>query len=427
MRRGPMGLRLRIALALALACLLIVGALGFTLYTASEDMAAALIDQIISEEMDYLVRRHRQNAGHMPLQGPNLQGYIVLGEADQARLPEQLRGLGVGRHQIFVGKEKTHVLVREAGGVRYIVSYGVGLHEQREREFRLLVVLSVFTAAVASLALGYWLSGLLVAQITELAQAVGALTSDGPRASLARTGQDPEIATLARAFDDYQASMNLMMMREQEFTANASHELRTPLTAIQTSCELLLTDPALSEKSRVRILRMSEAAQRMGQQIQGLLFLARAQALGEQEPVELAACVAEAVEPYRGEMSRKGLSLEVVIAADAVLDLNHQALRFVLANLIRNAVDYTERGFVRIAYAAGRLTVADSGRGISAEHLPSVFERFFRADGAAGGAGLGLSIVKRICDLYGWRVDVQSAPLTGSTFSITFPLGIDRA
>ena len=415
------GLRLRVALALALACLLVVGALGFTLYAASEEMEEALIDQIMAEEMDFLLQRHRENPTHVPQEGSNLKSHIVRNATDQARLPEHLRKLGVGRHEMIVGNEETHVLVRDLSGIRYLVVYEVGLHERREHEFKLLVMLSVLTAALVSLALGYWLSGVLVSQITDLARAVGRLQPGDARAPLADARQDPEVATLARALDAYRASMDQSMRREQEFTANASHELRTPLTAIQTSCELLLADDSVSGKSRQRTERINEAAQRMAEQIQALLLLARGQEPGALEPVVLADCVAEAVEPYRAEISRKGLSMEVEIGRDDVLDLNHQALRFVLANLIRNAVTYTERGFVKVAYAARRLSVSDSGRGISPENLPRIFERFFRADSAASGAGLGLSIVKRICDHYGWRIDVSSAPAKGSTFSITFP------
>jgi signal transduction histidine kinase len=414
------GLRLRIALALALACLLVVGALGFTLYTASEEMEDSLIDQIVDEEMEFLVRRHQQNPGYAPQASSTLQSYIARSAAERSQLPDYLRKVDTGRHVMYLGKE-FHVLVRDAGEVRYYVVYEVGLHAQREQEFKLLVLLAVLTAALVSLALGYLLSGVLVSQVTDLAEQVSKLRPGEPRGSLARAGQDPEVATLARAFDNYQESIELMIRREQEFTANASHELRTPLTAIQTGCELLLTEPDLSEKSRARVLRLSEAGHRMGEQIQALLSIARGQEPGEIEPVVLADCIAEAVEPYRGEISRKGLTIEVAVGDDAVLDLNHQALRFVLANLIRNAVSYTERGFVKIAYAAKHLTVADSGRGISAEHLPRIFERFFRTEGGATGVGLGLSIVKRICDHYGWNITVESAPKKGSTFSIVFP------
>jgi len=418
--RSP-GLRQRVAFALALACLLIVGALGVTLYTASEDLEDSLINQIVSEEMDYLVQRHRENRDYQPQRSSNLQSYIVRDAAAQKNLPGFLRDVAPGRHEFYLDRDEFHVLVREDGGTRYYVAYEVGLHEQKEQEFKLLVLLSVLTAVLASLALGYWLSGVLVRQVVDLANHVGALKPGQQPGELARPGQDPEVAMLARAFEDYQARIESMIRREQEFTSNASHELRTPLTAIGTSCEILLGDPALSEKSRARVEWISAAAGRMTEQLQTLLFLARGQALGEIEPVALAECVAEAVEPYRGEIARKNLSLEMDVARDAVLQLNYPALRLVVGNLLRNAVRYTEQGFIRVGYAGKRLAVADSGRGIEAGHLGRIFDRFFRAGDQAEGNGLGLAIVKRICDQYGWKIEVDSAPGRGSTFSITFP------
>ena len=191
--------------------------------------------------------------------------------------------------------------------------------------------------------------------------------------------------------------------------------------AIGTSCEILLSDPALGEKSRARVEWINAAAARMAEQLQTLLFLARGQALGEIEPVALAECVAEAVEPCLGEIARKNLALEVDIARDAVLQLNYPALRLVVGNLLRNAVRYTEHGYVKVAYGGRRLAVTDSGRGIEAEHLARIFERFFRAEERADGSGLGLAIVRRICDQYGWKIAVESEPGRGSTFSITFP------
>lgn len=416
-----LGLRLRVALTLALACLLVVGALGFTLYTASEELEESLIAQLVSEEMDYLVRRHREEPGYKPQQNSNLETYIVRDAASQRQLPAHLFGLAPGQHEFFIGRDEYHVLVRDNGGTRYIVAYEVGLHAQVEHEFKILVLLSVMTGALVSLALGYWLSGVLVSQVTDLARKVGELEPGQPRGSLVRPGQDSEVTQLARAFDDYQARIAQMIRREQEFTANASHELRTPLTAIRTSCELLLADSALGEKSRARVEWINSAAGRMAEQVQALLFLARSQELGEIEPVAVADCVAEALEPYRAEIAHKGLALDLDIPRDAVLPVNYQALRLALSNLVRNAVHYTEHGFVRIHYAAKRLTVADSGCGISPEHLPRLLERFFRAEHAANGMGLGLSIVKRVCDHYGWKITVESVPSKGSVFCITFP------
>jgi len=104
----------------------------------------------------------------------------------------------------------------------------------------------------------------------------------------------------------------------------------------------------------------------------------------------------------------------------ATVQLNRQALEIVLTNLIRNAVQHTERGFVRVSYAAGRLKVSDSGAGIAAGDAQRLFERFYRAANKREGFGLGLAIVKRVCDLYGWTIEVDSALGRGSEFSIGF-------
>jgi len=420
-RIPDLGLRARIALALALVCLLVIGALGAVLYVSSERLEESLIDTIVSDEMGHVVRRHQENPAFMPQPGASLRAYIVRSAEDESRLPEPLRRLGPGRHEVYGGKDEFHVLVRDERGVRFYVAYEIGLHEQRESEFQVLVLLSVIAGSLGSLGLGYLVSGLLVAEVSRLALKVSTLKPGQPREPLARPGQDTDVALLARAFDDYHARIESLIRREQEFTANASHELRTPLTAIRTSCELLLADHALSGKARARAEQIDAAAARMTEQIQALFLLARGQSLGETERVVLANCVGEAAEPYRAEIARKALAFEVAVAPDAVLDINYQALRFVLTNLIRNAVQYTDHGFIRIGYAPKRLTVADSGRGIKPENLPRVFERFFRDVTITGGLGLGLSIVKGICDRYGWKIKVESAPMKGSAFSITFP------
>ena len=416
------GLRLRVATVFAAACMTVVGTLGVTLYIASERLEEALIDQIVAEELDDLVRRHRDNPGVPQPAGPNLEYYVIPATGDTAKLPPHLRGLAPGNHEIGRGLEERHVGVRRIGDMLYVVSYDAGAHEAREQDFSRLVLASLAVIAIIALALGYWLAGVLTRQVTELARRLPALTPGQPHPPLASPDQDTEVEALARALDDYLGRLARLIQREQEFTANASHELRTPLTAIRTSCELLLADRALPEKARTRLEMMNTAAARMEEQIQTLLFLAREMSIGAVEPVSIRECVEDAVGAFRQAMAQKGLSFEAQLEPEAVLSLNRQALQTVLSNLIRNAVQYTERGFIRITYGARRLTVADSGSGIAAEDQPKLFERFYRAaPPERGGFGIGLAIVKQICDACGWTIEVASAPGRGSVFEITFP------
>ena len=419
MRRRP-GLRLKVAAVFATAFITVVGVVGFVLLKASERLEEALVKQIVDEELGALVARAGSNPAFRSSAGPNLEYYVARTGEDRARLPSPLRALGSGHHEIGHGPDERHVAVRHVGATTFVVAYDAGAHEMREERFQRLLLITLCVVLLAALALGYWLAGLLTRQVTDLARQLQALSPETNSPPLARPGQDPEVASLASALDEYRARIARMLQREQEFTSNASHELRTPLTAIRTSCELVLADPALPQNVRDRVEMIESAAQRMSDQIQAFLFLAREQTLGAPETVLLAECIGDAAEPYRGELARKGLEFRIDVEPTDTLQVNRQALDLVLANLIRNAAQYTERGFVKVAYAGGRLSVSDSGPGIAADDVGRLFERFYRGADPRRGFGLGLAIVKRVCDLYGWTVSVDTHPGQGSTFGITF-------
>jgi signal transduction histidine kinase len=416
-----LNLRLRIAGVLATVCLTIVGALGFALYMASEDMEQALVGQLVSEELESLVERSHVSGVNLPQAGPNLQYYVLSAPEDHVKLPPEIRALGPGHHEVGVGANEKRIAIRDAGGKRYMVVYDEGPHELREARFRQLLLLSLMTAAIVATGLGYALAGVLTRQLDDLASRVAVLAPDEPHPPLERADHDPEVAALARALDQYHTRLIAMMHREQEFTANASHELRTPITAIRTSCELLMGGDELNGKARTRVERIDDAARSMTERIESLLLLARGDP-DAPETVRLRRCVEDAVAPYRDEIERKGLEFQLRVPEETALELDRKALQLVLTNLIKNAVRYTRSGFIRATYDddAKRLTIADSGPGIAAEHRQQVFERHYRADDKPQGLGLGLAIVRRICDDRGWKIEVQSEPGEGSAFSVLF-------
>jgi signal transduction histidine kinase len=411
------GLRRRVALAFTVAFTLMVCALGFTLFTAFEEMEDTLVERLMSDEVNFMVERLRESPRLATPANPHLKAYVVRAPADESSLPAYLRPLGIGQHEVFVNGNEIQVAVRDVTGGRLYVAYDVSLFQQREDQFLILLGLSILAVMGVSLTLGYWLSGVLVRQITTLAETVDRLTPGELRQPLAQPGQEAEVAQLARAFDNYQARLDELLQREQEFTANASHELRTPLTAIHTSCELLAADNGLSVKSAQRVASIAKAAQRMSTEIEALLLLAREQASEESQSVAIADIVSDAMEPYRVELRERGLGVKLDVAPDAVLTLNPRALQLVLSNLLRNAMQHTSQGHISVCYRNGTLKISDTGSGIAADKLGQIFERYYRGDDAIpGGMGLGLSIVKRICDQFGWRISAASVVSQGSTF-----------
>ena len=416
------GIRIRVANMLATFCIVIVGALGISLYFASDNIEEAHIKQVISMEMDHIVHLYKKHADFIPQVGSNLKSYIIREAVDEFQLPSYLRGLDSSYHKINYNYQELRVAVRHVDGVKFLVAYRIQLHEQRLRELRLLILLSLSFVVAIAFVLGYLLAGLLVKQVTDLAERVKLLApGDKKTITLTKPEMDEEVAQLAHALDDYQNRIQRMLQREQEFTANISHELRTPITTILTSCELLEAEADLSEKVRLRVKRIELATTRMGEQLQALLFLAREQALGVMEPVAIAECVKDAVEPLYPEIQRKNLTIEVNIMPNTVITLNRQALHTALTNLLRNAIQYTTKGFVRVEYHDHHLSIIDSGIGIEPAFVPLLYERFFRGSTQSEGLGIGLPIVKRICNHYGWKIDVESEPGRGSTFQIIFP------
>lgn len=419
MSRKRPGLRLRVALAFTVAFTLMMCALGFTLFTAFEDMEDTLVERLMNDEVNFMVERLRDNPRLATPANPHLKAYLVRTPADEPALPENFRRLGIGQHEVYDKGREIHVAVRDIAGGRLYVAYDVSLFQQREHQFLILLGLSILAVIGVSLTLGYWLSGVLVKQVTTLARTVDKLTPGELRQPLAQPGQEAEVAQLARAFDNYQARLDALLRREQEFTADASHELRTPLTAIRTSCELLAADSGLSAKAAQRVASIANAAQRMSTELEALLLLAREQTPGESQTVSITEIVDDALEPYRVELQQRGLGVELDIASDAVLTLNPRALQLALSNLIRNAIQNTTHGHIGVRYRGGALEVSDTGTGIAADKLEPIFTRYYRGDGASpGGMGLGLSIVKRLCDQFGWQVSATSVVNQGSIFTL---------
>ncbi len=424
MHRFPIerSLRYRVAVALATFSIFTVGTLCIILYFASDNIEEDHIEQVIEMEMDHLVHRYQKHSDFISQVGSHLKTYVIHDIDDELQIPAYLRGLNAGYHRIYYGVEDFHVLVRVIDEVKFLVAYRIALHQQRLSKLRLLILLSWVVVVAIAFVVGYLLAKILVKQVTDLAERVNLLApGDVQVGLLTQPGMDEEVAQLARALDDYQNRIKRMLQREQEFTANISHELRTPITTILTSCELLVAAADIPIKAYQRIKMIEAAATRMGEQIQALLFLAREQALGVIETVAVAECVHDAADPLMAEISRKKLAFEVLIAPDVVLTVNRQALHTVLMNLIRNAVQYTQRGYIRVGFNNERLSISDSGIGIEPAYLPLLYERFFRGSTQGQGLGIGLAIVKRICDHYGWVIEVNSTPGQGTTFHIVFP------
>lgn len=219
----------------------------------------------------------------------------------------------------------------------------------------------------------------------------------------------------------------------RDFVANVSHELKTPLTSIAGYAETLAQESAPGQP-RQFAETIVQNARRMQRLVDDLLDLSRIESGGwrpQPQELELGAAIRGAWEPVAGAGERGGVSLTVAPEAERQsVCADAEALRQILINLFENAVRHTPSGgriTVTARADAGRtvIEVSDTGAGIPADHLPRIFERFYRVDPARsrdqGGTGLGLAIVKHLMESHSGKVEAESAPGRGTTIRLHFP------
>ncbi len=228
--------------------------------------------------------------------------------------------------------------------------------------------------------------------------------------------------------------MRKLEQMRSDFVSNVSHELKTPLTSIKGFVDTLRNGAIKDEEIAIRFLEIIDIeSDRLYRLINDILVLSEIESMDkerEQECVQLEPLTEEVISMLSLKAEQKGLLLESHCDEGAEILGNSDRIKQLLINLVDNAIKYTEKGQIKLAIEEinhhVRISVSDTGIGISEEHLDRLFERFYRVDKGRsrnqGGTGLGLSIVKHIAILYNGVIDVKSQPGVGSQFTLTFPM-----
>ena len=414
-------LRFRVAAAFAGFGVLLSLLLTAVIWFAAHDVSRRLMDQTLRAELeDYMARRAR-NPASLPPATASLRGYVAAAAAPGADLPAAVRPLAPGQHEIVIAAVPYRVAVADAGGQRYYILFNE--EGQRQREQRFLVYLAAGAALMTLLAtaIGFWLAGRVIAPVTEFAQRVGAASPERPPRLAHAAAPDDEIDELARAFDRYSARLAAFVEREQAFAADASHELRTPLAVIRGAAEVLQV-PGLAPAQSERVARIERAAAEMDDLIAALLLLAREERASAEAACATGALTSLCVARYRSHAERRQNRLELRVEQAPRLHVPPALFSIVVANLVRNAIAHTENGRIDVVLEAGSLSVEDSGTGIADAEIDRVFQRYYRGAGSAG-SGIGLSLVKRICDQQAWQIALESRPGGGTRATLNFGVG----
>ena len=428
----------RVVWALTGTVALFVTALALLAYLTFDQMEDDLVNDILNTEMDRLVQHARVSDGFLPREGVrelggSMRAWVSVGGNRPAGIPEEILSLDNGLHLIEPGAYTWHVMVAETGRGKVYLLYDATDNEERVHDFGLIVLGVGAICVVGAYALSRRVAAVAVGPLLELTDRLATWAPGSPDMAVTR---DDEAGRLIEAFNRVQNQVDRSIAREREFAGNLSHEVRTPLAAIRSDSELMLLTQALTPDQRQRLTRVVDNVDDVIVSLESARAMARDE-LRPPEPVDLSACMEDAWRGYEAQAELAGLRFDNRITAGQVRTLDRYALLTVLRNLVRNAVEHAAPATLTARLADGGMELGDDGKGIAADDLPFLFRRYYsgrmrdsgRATADETARGLGLAIAKRVCDMQGWSLTVESSregESRGTQFTLRFEGGIEQ-
>ena len=396
-------------------------------YLAEFAIREVLIVSALEREADYFWARENIDPTTKAPNTHTLIGYLF--DADDASaFPEEFQDLSVGIHDLITPVGQSVVHVSQASGKRLFLVFDANNIRQLATYFGLVPLALLLIVLYSSALVAYRIAGHAVSPIVKLARDVRELDIEAADTmTLGNVNQikspDDEVLFLSHALEQLVERVNRFVERERIFTRETSHELRSPLTVVKIASEMLLSRQDMSPSNLATAGKIQRAAKDMEELTQAFLLLARE---GDSGLVKERTCLNEIVEQEiaRCEMVYGEKDIELSYHEDHRLWVysSPKVLAIVVGNLIRNACAYTDRGHVEIAISGERVDISDSGIGIADEELQAVFSPYYRAPNAReSGHGIGLSLVKRMTDRFGWPLEITSRAGHGTKVSVAFP------
>ncbi len=416
-RRFRRRLRTRIILSFLLLGTGLTALFAFLTDYARQRVESQLVEDVMNRNINEYARRFYLNPDNARPELPVQQMYgrvvkredfeqLRLDEPDWYELPDGIHNI-TGRDE--QGEPFAYKLaVRKTPEEWFFLAYDMTQALRGEAQLKRALFASLLLFSALSWLIGWWSASRVMRPVTELAQRLRAYRGSSQPKKLAGHFPEDEVGQLAEALDNYSTRLTEVVQRDREFNADVSHELRTPLAVIKGAVELLLSRPEMDERTRARLLRIQRAEQQCSDLIGSLLLLSRNER--GQGHSDVAQVAEQLLESHRAQLGGKSLELRLEDPGPPlVVEAPEAALSVALGNLIGNAVKYTPSGEVVVRLVERGVQVVDTGPGLSSEDADGLFRRGYRGThaGHSQGAGIGLSIVSRLCELYGWDVSVR--------------------
>lgn len=460
------GLRFRLTLTNAIFLVFLLIAMGFFFRGVLEAILDKQVRDLLTEEWGavkgYLVIHRRVPNWHYDPEDQE-ETYIVerlrrvffLADATGKQLnvspihedlgvnkPEEIRAVLASNQPLWQQRRSSDgelFLLRSGlfvddNNTRYYVSIGrsLDINERTLREFNRDYFTLLPGLILAGILLGWFVAGRALSPVNQLARTAESISGSNLSLRIPRRGSGDELDHLIQTFNTMVERLEHSFRMTRQFSTDVSHELRTPLTAIRGQLEVALFTADTKEQYRDAIVNALEDVERLSQTIRAMLLLSQAesgQLMLQRSTLDLGPLAEDFVDQFQIPAEEARLELTCAVSGPCLIDGDRIQIERMISNLLSNAVKYTPAGGkVRVSVSGHVdrvvLEIADTGVGIAPDHLPNIFDRFYRVPGSSRekhGLGLGLSFVAWIVKIHGGTIEVDSKLGQGTRFVITLP------
>jgi heavy metal sensor kinase len=288
-------------------------------------------------------------------------------------------------------------------------------------------------SVILGLAMGWIVAGRALRPVRAIAQTAQSITSSNLSLRIPARQAGDELDYLILTFNRMIERLDASFQQIKQFSTDVSHELRTPITGIRGQLEVALFTAKTTEQYREAMINALQDIDRLSQIVRALLLLSQAesgQLVLQKSRVNLSEALEDLVDQFQIPAEAAGIQLSADLPGECFVEVDRVQIERMVTNLLSNALKFTpEKGVVRVGLRSledrVEITVEDTGRGIPTEHLPHIFDRFYRVPGKGTapdpeqGLGLGLSFVAWIVKAHDGKIDVHSTPGKGTRFTVT--------
>lgn len=420
------GIHYKIIKAMAIQLLLISAVTLLGVYGAAKVVENVLIKQALEGEAEFFWKNYEKNPDFNLPSTLNLTGYMSSSQPSDD-VPDYLESLQPGYQRVDFNHRQPLVHISEQYGKRLYLVFEEGQVARLSFYFGIAPLAFVLLIIYLPAWIMYMLSRRAISPVVKLSRLMDSVEVS-ERADLKidfsdiEKNADAEVMTLLQAFDQYAERVNEYVTREKNFTRYASHELRTPLAVLKGSISLLEKQQLNDSQIKV-VSRMKPMVKEMEDLLEALFLLSRDQEPDiSDEPVNVNSVVKQHLNSIERLFPDKKIETTLHSNVQLKMRISERLLVICLNNIIFNAFNYTEQGSIQVFIGRNFIRVSDTGIGMDEKSLQRIFEPFYRANREqeqVKGFGLGMAIVKRICDQMDWQISIDSQPGKGTQIQLT--------